>query len=168
VEFTRSAGNCFNVPFKVWLIDPRPGGDFLVVVSDVSVNVEESANSALDSDFDAREVGRVVGIRVGTGSRQESPFEVGLRNGIPLGNSGVVGSGRTLDVHALVAVNETNEPPTITRGLEANLQVSLVAVGALVPGGNGIAIVGGSTLLVNDEVAVYGGGDVEHVISARN
>jgi len=81
---------------------------------------------------------------------------------------GIVGSGGTLDVQALSAVYEANEPPTITSGLEAKLQVSLVSMSSLVPDRSWTTIVGGGALLVNNEVSVYGGGKVENVVSASN
>jgi len=130
--------------------------------------VEESTELALDSDLDSNVVYRVEDVRVGARSRDESPLEVCLVNGVPLSNWGVVGSGGTLDVQALSAVDEANEPPTITRGLETNLQVSLLSISLLVPRGDRTTIVGGCALLVNNEVSVYGGGKVENVVSASN
>jgi len=85
-----------------------------------------------------------------------------------LSNGGIVGSQSTLDVHALAAVNETNEPPAIARRLETNLQVTLVTVGLLVPGGDRTAVFVVSTLLVNDEISVNGRGDEEYIVMTRN
>jgi len=167
-EFARGLRSGFNVPLKVWLIDPGPSANLGAIRSDSAEEVEEGAKLALNSDLDAREVGRVVSVRIGTESGQESPFEVGLVNGIPLGDGGIVASLGTLDVYGLAAVNELDEPPSVTRGFETNLQVSLVSVGTLVPGGDSISVVGGSTLLVNDEISVNSGRDVENVVSARD
>jgi len=130
--------------------------------------VEEGTDLALNSDLDSSVVDRVVCVRVGASSRDESPLEVGLVYGVPLGNMGVVGSGGTLDVQALSAVDEANEPPTITSGLETELQVSLVSMGSLVPDGGWATVVVDGALLVNNEVSVYGGGKVENVVSASN
>jgi len=167
-EMTRIVRAGFNVPFKVRLIDPRPGANFASIGSVASKEVEESAKLALNCDTNAMEVCRIVVGGVSTKSRQESPLEVGLRNGVPLSDIGIVGSQTTLDVHALTAVNETNVPPTIARRLETNLQVSLVTVGVLVPGGDRTSVVGVTTLLVNDEISVNGGGDEEYVVMTRN
>jgi len=164
----RSLRAWFNVPFKVRLIDPRPGANFGSIGSVTTKEVEESAKLALNCDTNAREVCGVMAVGVSTKSRQESPLEVGLRNGVPLGDRGIVTSLGTLDVHALATVNETNVPPAIARRLETNLQVTLVTVGFLVPDGDSIAVVGGSTLLVNDVISVNGRGDVEYVVVARN
>jgi len=133
------------VPFKVGLINPRPCANSGSIGSDATKEMEESAKLALNCDTNAREVCRVVDVGVSAMSRQESPLEVGLVNGVPLSNVGIVGGLGTLDVHALTAVNETNEPPAIASGLETNLEVSLVTVGFLVPGGDSITVVRGST-----------------------
>jgi len=167
-ESTRSLRGGFNVPFKVGLINPRPGANFGSIGSDATKEMEESAKLALNCDTNAREVCRVVDVGVSALSRQESPLEVGLVNGVPLSNGGIVGSQGSLDVHAFTTVNETNEPPAIASSLETNLQVSLVTVGFLVPGGDRITVVRGTTLLVNDEISVNGRGDVENVVMARN
>jgi len=164
-ETARVAWYGFNVPLKVWLVDPGIGRDALAILSLCFPNVEESTELALDSDLDSNVVYRVEDVRVGARSRDESPLEVCLVNGVPLSNWGVVGSGGTLDVQALSAVDEANEPPTITRGLETNLQVSLLSISLLVPRGDRTTIVGGCALLVNNEVSVYGGGKVENVVS---
>jgi len=165
---TRSLRARFNVPFKVRLIDPRPGANFGSIGSDATKEMEESAKLALNCDTNAREVCGVVAVGVSAKSRQESPLEVGLRNGVPLSDRGIVSGKATLDVHALTIVNETNEPPAIARGLETNLQVTLVTVGFLVPRGDSITVVSGSALLVNDEITVNGSGDVEYIVMARN
>jgi len=144
-ESTRSLRAGFNVPFKVGLIDPRPGANSGSIGSDATIEMEESAKLALNCDTNAREVYRVLDVGVSAISRQESPLEVGLRNGVPLSDGGIVASQTTLDVHALTTVNETNEPPAIARSLETNLQVSLVTVGFLVPGGDSITVVRGTT-----------------------
>jgi len=143
-EMTRSLRAGFNVPFKVRLIDPRPGANSGSIGSDATKEMEESAKLALNCDTNAREGGRVLDVGVSTKSRQESPLEVGLRNGVPLSDRGIVSSQTTLDVHALTTVNETNEPPAIASSLETNLQVSLLTVGLLVPGGDWAAVFVGS------------------------
>jgi len=71
-----------------------------------------------------------------------------------LGNSGVVGSGGTLNVNVLAAVSETNEPPFSTSRLEGNLEVALVSVGSLVPEGDSATIVVVSAILVQSVLVV--------------
>jgi len=165
-EMTTRGG--FNVPFKVCLIYPRPGANSGSIGSDTAKEVEESAKLALNCNMNASEVSRVVMVGVSAKSRQESPMKVGLRNGVPLSDRGIVGSQSTLDVNALATVNETNEPPAIASMLETNLQVSLVTVGVLVPGGDSFSVVGGTTLLVNDEISVNRRGEEEYVMMSRN
>jgi len=142
---TRSLRARFNVPFKVGLIDPRPGANFGSIGSDATKEMEESAKLALNCDTNAREVCGVVAVGVSAKSRQESPLEVGLRNGVPLSDRGIVGSQATLDVHALTTVNETNVPVLATSRLESNLEVSLVTMGYFVPGGDWAAVIVGCT-----------------------
>jgi len=154
------------VPLKVGLVDPFVSRDALAILSLCFPDVEEGPDLALNSDFDSSVVDRVEGIRVGASSRDESPLEVCLVNGVPLSNRGVVGSGGTLDVQALSAVDESNKPPTITRGLETKLQVSLLSISSLVPDGDWPPVVGGGALLVNNEVSVYGRGKVENVLAS--
>jgi len=140
-EMTRSLRGGFNVPFKVGLINPRPGANSGSIGSDATKEMEESTKLALYCDTNAREVCGVVDVGVSAKSRQESPLEVVLRNGVPLSDSGIVSGQGTLDVHVLTAVNETNVPPSIARSLETNLEVSLVTVGLLVPDGDSITVV---------------------------
>jgi len=68
------------VPLKVGLVDPGIGGDALAILSLCFPNVEEGSDLALNCDFDSSVVNRVVGVRVGASSRDESPFEVCLVN----------------------------------------------------------------------------------------
>jgi len=71
-------------------------------------------------------------------------------------------------VEAFAAVNEANEPPTISGRFESYLEVSLVSMGIFVPSSDGVTIAIGGSLLMHNEVTVAIRRDVEHVIEARN
>jgi len=84
-----------------------------------------------------------------------------------LGDRGVVGVGRNVKV--FVTVGETDEPEIISGRFESDLEISLVSVGALVPGGDGRSVVIVGSILVDYEIRVGSRGQVEisRVVRAR-
>jgi len=71
-------------------------------------------------------------------------------------------------METFAAVNEANEPPTISGRFESYLEISLMSMSIFVPSCDGVTIVAGGSLLMHNEVTVAIRRDVEHVIEARN
>jgi hypothetical protein len=97
----------------------------------------------------------------------ESPFKVWLINLVPLGDRGVVGVGRNVKV--FVTVGETDVPEIVSGRFESDLEISLVAMGGLIPCGDSRSIViVGSKLMDNvSGVGCRGQVEVSRVVRAR-